>query len=164
MHRCHGSPSARASGTMAASFPAPESATAMQCPKCHAAMHLLANQESPVHRCEGCHGLWFELMAHEDLRDHADEIDLVEPDPALEDQPLPADPAAPAPTLLCPACTHYPLIHMVDPQQPHIRFESCKFCYGRFYDAGEFRDFADEGDHETTLDKFIKVVAAKLAG
>jgi uncharacterized protein len=32
---------------------------------------------------------------------------------------------------------------MVDPQQPHIWFESCKNCYGRFYDAGEFRDFAE---------------------
>ncbi|WP_211369490.1 hypothetical protein [Pseudoxanthomonas kalamensis] len=32
---------------------------------------------------------------------------------------------------------------MVDPQQPHIWFESCKYCYGRFYDAGEFRDYAE---------------------
>jgi uncharacterized protein len=43
----------------------------------------------------------------------------------------------------CPKCIQWPLLRMVDPQQPHIWFESCKNCYGRFYDAGEFRDFAE---------------------
>ena len=33
---------------------------------------------------------------------------------------------------------------MVDLHQSHIRFESCKFCYGRFYDTGEFRDFVGD--------------------
>ena len=44
----------------------------------------------------------------------------------------------------CPACFgNRDLIRMVDPLQPHIWFESCKGCYGRFYDAGEYRDFAE---------------------
>ncbi len=52
----------------------------------------------------------------------------------------------------CPACKHpSPLVRMVDAHQPHIWFESCKFCYGRFYDAGEFRDFA-----EYTVEDFFK--------
>ena len=105
-------------------------------------MHLLPDLEEPVHRCEGCKGMWFELMAHEQLRDQAETIDLADPAPPAENVFF--DPTAPAAvTLLCPACDHYPLIHMVDPHQPHIRFESCKFCYGRFYDAGEFRDYAE---------------------
>jgi uncharacterized protein len=126
----------------------------MQCPKCQSPMHLLADLAEPVHRCEGCKGMWFEIMAHEQLRDQAETIDLVEPAPPAEDQFF--DPTAPAPVaLLCPACEHYPLIHMVDPQQPHIRFESCKFCYGRFYDPGEFRDFADDED-ESGIAGFLK--------
>jgi hypothetical protein len=34
---------------------------------------------------------------------------------------------------------------MVDAEQPHIHFESCKYCYGRFFDAGEVRDLAEPG-------------------
>ena len=37
------------------------------------------------------------------------------------------------------------MIAMVDVEQPEIRFESCKFCYGRFLDAGELRTLADDG-------------------
>ena len=33
---------------------------------------------------------------------------------------------------------------MVDSRQPHIWLESCKHCHGRFYDAGELGDFADD--------------------
>ena len=117
-------------------------------------MYLLANLVEPVHSCEGCKGMWFEIMAHEQLRDEAEIIDLAEPAPPREGEYF--DPTAPAPViLLCPACEHYPLIHMVDTHQPHIRFESCKFCYGRFYDAGEFRDFADDED-DSGIRTFIK--------
>lgn len=134
----------------------------LQCPKCHAAMHLLEGFDESVHRCEGCQGMWFELMAHEQLRDKAERIDLREPVPQSGQAHV--DPTAPAPvTVLCPACDHYPLIHMVDPHQPHIRFESCKFCYGRFYDAGEFRDFVDDSEYETAFDKLLKKVSATLA-
>lgn len=122
-------------------------------------MHLLADLVEPVHRCEGCKGMWFEIMAHEQLRDEAETIDLAEPASPTEGKYF--DPTAPAPiTLLCPACEHYPLIHMVDPHQPHIRFESCKFCYGRFYDAGEFRDFVDDEDN-SGLRAFIKRAVIK---
>ena len=131
----------------------------MQCPKCQSPMHLLADLVEPVHRCEGCKGMWFEIMAHEQLRDEAETIDLAEPASPTEGKYF--DPTAPAPvTLLCPACEHYPLIHMVDPHQPHIRFESCKFCYGRFYDAGEFRDFVDDEDN-SGLRAFIKRAVIK---
>ena len=65
---------------------------------------------------------------------------------------------------LCPACGHYPLIHMVDPHQPHLRFESCKFCYGRFYDAGEFRDFVDDSEYDTAFDRLIKKIKPLVDG
>lgn len=124
-------------------------------------MHLLADLDEPVHRCEACKGMWFEIMAHEQLRDDAEQIDLAEP-PAPLPRDADFDPAAPATVIvLCPACEHYPLIHMVDPHQPHIRFESCKFCYGRFYDAGEFRDFVDDSDVTSRLKKLIQTLGLK---
>ena len=39
----------------------------------------------------------------------------------------------------CPVC-HTPMIRMVDLKNPNIWYESCKVCYGVFYDAGEFRE------------------------
>jgi Zn-finger nucleic acid-binding protein len=140
-----------------------DTATPMHCPKCRAAMHALEGfEEAVVHRCEGCRGMWFEIMAHEQLRADAARIDLGEPASPAEGEYF--DPTAPAPaTLLCPACDHYPLVHMVDPHQPHIRFESCKFCYGRFYDAGEFKDFADDSEYDTAFDRLLKKVSAALA-
>ena len=55
--------------------------------------------------------------------------------------------------IACPVCEgRRPLVRMVDPQQPHIWFESCQNCYGRFYDAGEFKDFAEHDFHDLILD------------
>lgn len=120
-------------------------------------------EEAVVHRCVACNGMWFENMAHVQLRDDAERIDLVEPRPPATDETF--DPTAPAAeTILCPACDHYPLIHMVDPHQPHLRFESCKFCYGRFYDAGEFRDFADDSEYDTAFDRLIKKIRPLVDG
>jgi hypothetical protein len=72
---------------------------------------------------------------HTLLEDVAEKIDIG--DAALGEQYNRID------CIKCPTCRDSQLIRMVDPQQPHLWFESCKFCYGRFYDAGEFRDFAD---------------------
>jgi Zn-finger nucleic acid-binding protein len=106
-------------------------------------MAALAYRSSTVHRCTKCAGLWFEPVDHERLKDAAGEIDIG--DVAVGAQYNHID------RINCPKCTNWPLIRMVDSQQPHIWFESCKNCYGRFYDAGEFRDFA-----EHTLAEFFE--------
>lgn len=110
----------------------------MQCPKCHAVMAQVGVEGAVVDRCVACHGLWFDLLEHEDLKAFAAQIDTG--DPAVGEQHNRID------RICCPVCRNdQPLIRMVDPQQPHIWFESCTVCYGRFYDAGEFRDFAEFG-------------------
>ncbi|GAB3379291.1 hypothetical protein GCM10027432_04450 [Lysobacter fragariae] len=86
-------------------------------------------------RCTSCQGLWFEALDHELLKDAADEIDTG--DAAVGAHHNRID------RINCPACGNLPLIRMVDPQQPHIWFESCTNCHGRFLDAGEFRDYAE---------------------
>lgn len=108
---------------------------ALTCPKCNAQMRIQRHPENDAYRCEGCHGLWLPLMAHEQLEDRADEIDTERY----------AGNSAPEPrTLACPQCEHVPLIRMVDAAHPDIHFESCKTCYGRYYDAGEFREVSED--------------------
>jgi uncharacterized protein len=107
----------------------------MQCPKCSAAMARVDYQNALVHRCTHCAGLWFEPVEHERLKDAAGQIDTGDAAVGAEYNRIDR--------ITCPKCTNWPLLRMVDPHQPHIWFESCKNCYGRFYDAGEFRDFAE---------------------
>jgi len=108
----------------------------MQCPKCRHPMQRVVEPEADAHRCTHCGGLWFDMRTHELLKCHAGEIDTG--DEAMGHEFNRID------RIACPVCAgQRDLIRMVDPQQPHIWFESCQNCFGRFYDAGEFRDFAD---------------------
>ena len=134
----------------------------MQCPKCHSTMEPIAMAQANVHRCEGCRGLWFEMVDHETLKERAAQRQpgrmrrtvpqrrlAVGPAGHEHQHPRARDPVQgeqynKIDRIKCPACVgHRDLIRMVDPLQPHIWFESCKGCYGRFYDAGEYRDFAE---------------------
>ena len=107
----------------------------LDCPKCRAQMRIQHYPENDAYRCDGCMGLWLPLMAHEQLEERADEIDTGEYRGAS---------APEARTLMCPQCEFVPLIRMVDIEQPDIHFESCKTCYGRYYDAGEFREVSED--------------------
>ena len=115
----------------------------MQCPKCQSSFEQVTTPAGVVDRCTGCRGLWFDMLEHEDLKPHAAAIDVGD---AAEGAKQNANDR-----IACPHCPNSPLIRMVDPAQPHIWFESCTVCYGRFYDAGEFRDYA-----EFTLAEFFR--------
>ena len=108
---------------------------ALQCPKCGAPMERVAHLAAHADRCTRCRGLWFGMLEHERLKDAAEAIDTGDAELGAEYNHVDR--------IKCPSCPQSPLIRMVDPQQPHIWFESCKRCYGRFYDAGEYRDFAE---------------------
>ena len=120
----------------------------LDCPKCHATMRRHTHDMGTLYRCEGCYGMWFPMLEFEHLREAAETVDAGNAEAATLYNAIDR--------IKCPACVHYPLIRMVDPHQPHIWFESCKFCYGRFYDAGEFRDFADD-----SVDDFFKQFSTK---
>ena len=107
----------------------------LTCPKCSAGMRIQRFPENNAYRCEGCRGLWLPLMANEQLEERAAEIDTERY----------AGGSAPEPrTLACPECEFMPLIRMVDAARPDIHFESCKGCYGRYSDAGEFREVSED--------------------
>jgi Zn-finger nucleic acid-binding protein len=109
----------------------------MQCPKCQAALEAVPTSAGVVDRCTHCKGLWFDSLEYEDLEPHAAMIDTG--DAALGAAHNAID------RIDCPVCPNSRMLRMVDPGQPHIWFESCPTCHGRFYDAGEFVDFAERG-------------------
>lgn len=107
----------------------------MDCPKCQSPMERIEHLVAHAHRCTQCRGLWMGMGEHRFLENAAELIDTG--DAVTGEQYNRVD------RIKCPSCIDSQLVRMVDPQQTHIWFESCKFCYGRFYDAGEFRDLAD---------------------
>lgn len=113
----------------------------MQCPKCAHPMETANRLVWHAHRCTNCHGLWFDMGEYEHLKAYAEEIDTGD---ARQ-----GEACNQVDRITCPACEgKRQLIRMVDAEQPHIWFESCQHCYGRFYDAGEFRDFAERDFHD----------------
>ena len=110
----------------------------MNCPKCQAPMERVPIGLVEVDRCTACRGVWFDSLEDERLKvdGAATAVDIGDAsDGRRHNQQRRID---------CPRC-HTRLIEMVDAGRPHIWFESCKFCYGRFFDAGEFRELADDG-------------------
>jgi len=120
----------------------------LNCPKCDHAMEKLEYERIEVDRCTYCGGIWFDLLEAEHLKslEGSESIDVGNPvDGRHFDQIRKID---------CPVC-HTRMIGMVDRSQPHIHFESCKVCYGIFFDAGEFTDWKSK----TLLDFFRDLIA-----
>jgi uncharacterized protein len=101
----------------------------LNCPKCSAPMENFVFQDIQVDRCTACKGLWFDALE----KDHLDELK----DSASIDIGQSASIATPV-HMDCPVC-HTRMIEMVDPRDASIHFESCKVCYGLFFDAGKYR-------------------------
>ena len=117
----------------------------MQCPKCASPMETASHLVWHAHRCTNCKGLWFDMGEYQHLKAYAEEIDTGDAGQGETFNKVDR--------IDCPVCDgKRQLIRMVDPEQPHLWFESCQHCYGRFYDAGEFRDFAEHDFHDLILD------------
>ena len=110
----------------------------MNCPKCQSSMAPVKVGIVEVDRCAGCGGMWFDSLEEEWLKTPADAAALDVGDAAVGAKQNEIG------RIDCPKC-HTRTVRMVDVDQPHIWFESCKVCYGRFFDAGEFRDLATSG-------------------
>ncbi|GGF82726.1 zf-TFIIB domain-containing protein [Alteromonas lipolytica] len=106
----------------------------MKCPKCEGRFEHIKTPFGVVERCDNCHGLWFDVMEHQEHKDFAEVIDTGDEavGAVYNDQT----------DIVCPVCSTVKLLQMTDPKQAHIHFESCPQCHGRFYDAGEYQDFA----------------------
>ncbi len=114
----------------------------LTCPKCTNPMNHEQRPGGDFYRCAHCSGLWFNMGEHNRLVDAAESVDPGDAPQDLQYNTIDR--------IDCPKCK-VPLIRMVDAKQPHIWYESCQACFGRFYDAGEFRDFA-----EYTISDYLK--------
>lgn len=108
----------------------------MTCPKCHAPMTIVTVGEYIVDRCTVCAGLWFDLREHEHIVEAKADVASVD----TGDAAIGAQQNARR-DISCPAC-HVKMLQLAVPTQPHIKYESCPVCYGAFFDAGEFKDYA----------------------
>jgi Zn-finger nucleic acid-binding protein len=118
----------------------------MECPKCGSPFESVIYAAIEVDRCTNCHGLWFDAMEREDLKNLRGSETIDVGDPGVGRQYNDVD------RIECPRC-HTRMVRMVDPKQSHIWFESCPVCYGAFFDAGEFKDYKEE-----TLMDFVRSV------
>jgi Zn-finger nucleic acid-binding protein len=109
----------------------PENPSAISCPKCKAAMEKVKFQNIEVDRCTSCKGLWFDMLEREHL-------DAMKGSESIDIGPARKEDRAAVVRINCPVC-HTPMIRMVDLKNRNVWYESCKVCYGVFYDAGEFR-------------------------
>ena len=101
----------------------------MECPKCQAAMEAVTVGGIEVERCTSCMGLWFEggdLPRLKEMKG-SETIDTGSATVGRKENLIDR--------IMCPSC-HSPMIRMVDIDQHHIWFESCKVCKGVFLDAG----------------------------
>ena len=121
----------------------------MECPKCNSDMEKITYEKIEVDRCTNCKGIWFDMLEHEHLKaiEDSESIDIGDPKVGKEYNSIDK--------IDCPVC-HTEMIRMVDREQPHIRYEACKSCYGVFFDAGEFRDYKEETILDFFRDLFTK--------
>lgn len=115
-------------------YTAPPSATKgceMNCPKCAAEMERVVVEGVEVDRCTKCRGLWFDRGEDEQLRSEADKVD--------SGTPAAAPKTVAAGAVNCPRCKTR-MIEMAVLNHAHIKYESCKVCFGVFFDSGEYKE------------------------
>ena len=119
----------------------------MNCPKCGNTMSAITVANVEVDRCIGCAGMWFDLLEHEELKGIKGAAEIVDlgggGSKRLNEQQGPS----------CPRCNQA-MVSLKVHNQPHLTYDQCLICNGVFFDAGEFRDFADE----TTLEKIYAAI------
>jgi Zn-finger nucleic acid-binding protein len=102
----------------------------LNCPRCSAKMETVVFQDIKVDRCTSCKGLWFDALEKEHLDGMrgSETIDVGTAGKSVSPAPM-----------NCPVC-HTRMIDMVDMDDPALHFNSCKICFGLFFDAGEYRE------------------------
>ncbi len=115
----------------------------MKCPKCQNNMEQVSTPFGEVERCQSCKGLWVDAFEQDDMVQIAKGIDTGSDEVGKKNNELGK--------IKCPCCPNSQMLRMVDAKQPHIWYESCPTCYGKYFDAGELTDLS-----ENTLSDFFK--------
>lgn len=110
----------------------------MKCPKCGGELQPVVQDNIEIDRCNGCGGLWFDRLEADRLRKVKGSAEAVD-----VGSDVVGEQHNEQGKIDCPRC-HTQMIRMVDIRQHHIWYESCTVCYGKWFDAGEFRDLQEE--------------------
>jgi Zn-finger nucleic acid-binding protein len=121
---------------------------AMRCPKCRADMEQIDYQGTEIDRCTICNGIWFDAGEIGQLGNEKAAKEIDTGDKEVGQQLNTID------KYRCPRCSGE-MKKMVDPNQRHIWFETCRECNGSFFDAGEFKDLSN-----LTISDFFKDLTA----
>ncbi len=115
-------------------------------------MEPINYEGTEIDRCTICNGIWFDAGEIEQLKNTkaAAAIDIGNQEVGKQTNIID--------DYQCPRCSG-PMKKIVDPNQRHIWYETCRDCNGSFFDAGEFKDLA-----EHTISDFFKDLAAAERG
>lgn len=121
----------------------------MICPKCDHDMEKVEYKDISVDRCSQCHGIWFEVMEHDLLKNMkgSESIDTGDPEHGKLMNLVEK--------YNCPKCNKG-MNPMFDEKKPNLIFEGCGECYGVFFDAGEFTEYKKESILEYIKNLFTK--------
>jgi Zn-finger nucleic acid-binding protein len=110
----------------------------IQCPKCQGSLETVVYSDIEVDRCTNCKGIWFDSLEAQTLKniEGSERIDVGSPATGSEFNSVE--------DINCPKCGTQ-MTKMVELKQTHIWYEKCPVCYGIWFDAGEFKDFKEEG-------------------
>lgn len=110
----------------------------LHCPKCQGSLETITYADVEVDRCTDCKGIWFDSLEAETLKKikGSESIDIGDPKTGSKFDEI-GD-------INCPKC-QTKMTKMVDLKQSHIWYEKCPVCFGIWFDAGEFKDFKEEG-------------------
>ncbi|MDT0581533.1 zf-TFIIB domain-containing protein [Brumicola blandensis] len=124
----------------------------MNCPKCDSQLLTHTHSNVEFERCEGCNGLWFDLLEKEDLQaiEGSEFIDIGDENVGKKHDANR--------NIKCPKC-EIAMMQMIDKNQFHIHYEYCSRCHGTFFDAGEFRDLKEF----TVIERFTQMLATLRA-
>jgi Zn-finger nucleic acid-binding protein len=106
---------------------------AMRCPKCRADMEQVVYEGTEIDRCTICQGIWFDAGEIDVFKDKRAAAVIDTGDAQTGKQSNDMD------DYQCPRCGDA-MQRVVDPQQTHIWYETCRGCDGSYFDAGELRD------------------------
>ena len=110
----------------------------LKCPKCQGSLETVVYSNIEVDRCTNCKGIWFDSLEAQTLKNikGSESIDTGDPETGSKFDEI-GD-------INCPKC-RTKMTKMVELKQSHIWYEKCPVCYGVWFDAGEFKDFKEEG-------------------
>lgn len=106
---------------------------AMRCPKCRADMEQIDYEGTEIDRCTICNGIWFDAGEIDVLGNSQAAAAIDTGDAEIGQQSDAID------SYQCPRCSGQ-MVQVVDPDRPHIRYETCGSCNGSYLDAGELSD------------------------